>query len=68
MADQGRRRLRALNNLARGNLDLGKVRKWWPDILRLIGSIYTGQVNVAADPPGCCPATGSAYGTPTPWW
>lgn len=25
--------------------DLGKVRKWWRDILRLIGSIYTGQVN-----------------------
>ncbi len=35
----------ALNDLARGRLDLGKVRTWWPDILRLVGSIYTGAVS-----------------------
>jgi TnpA family transposase len=35
----------ALNSLARGKLDLEKVRKWWPDILRLVGSIYTGEVS-----------------------
>jgi TnpA family transposase len=35
----------ALNGLARGKLDLGKVRKWWPDILRLVASIYTGAVS-----------------------
>ncbi|MEV1005499.1 Tn3 family transposase [Nonomuraea sp. NPDC050202] len=35
----------ALNALARGRLDLGKVIRWWPDILRLVGSIYTSGVN-----------------------
>ncbi|MEU4325300.1 Tn3 family transposase [Nonomuraea dietziae] len=35
----------ALNVLARGRLDLGKVARWWPDILRLVGSIYTSAVN-----------------------
>ncbi len=34
----------ALNHAARGKLDLGKVRKWWPDIVRLVASIYTGAV------------------------
>jgi len=34
-----------LNNLARGKLDLAKVRKRWPDILRLVASIYTGEVS-----------------------
>ena len=34
-----------LGGLARGKLDLGKVRRWWPDILRLAGSIYTGEVS-----------------------
>ncbi|MER5322936.1 Tn3 family transposase [Streptosporangium roseum] len=35
----------ALNALTRGRLDLGKVTRWWPDILRLVGSIYTSAVN-----------------------
>jgi TnpA family transposase len=35
----------ALNVLARGRLDLGKVARWWPDLLRLVGSIYTSAVN-----------------------
>jgi TnpA family transposase len=35
----------ALNQLARGRLDLDKVRVWWPEILRLVGSMYTGQVS-----------------------
>lgn len=35
----------ALNQLARGRLDLDKVRAWWPEILRLVGSMYTGQVS-----------------------
>ena len=26
-------------------LDLDKVRAWWPEILRLVGSMYTGQVS-----------------------
>jgi TnpA family transposase len=33
-----------LNTAARGRLDLGKIRRHWPDILRVIGSIYTGAV------------------------
>ena len=33
-----------LNTFARGRLDLGKVRRHWDDILRLIASIYTGKV------------------------
>ena len=35
----------ALNQLARGRADLDKVRVWWPEILRLVGSMYTGQVS-----------------------
>jgi TnpA family transposase len=35
----------ALNSLARGTLDLGKIRRHWPDILRLVASIYTSLVN-----------------------
>ena len=34
-----------LNQLARGRLDLQRVRTWWPEILRLVGSLYTGQVS-----------------------
>jgi TnpA family transposase len=34
-----------LDQLARGRLDVEKVRAWWPEILRLVGSMYTGQVN-----------------------
>jgi len=33
-----------LNALARGRLDLAKIRRHWPDILRVIASIYTGTV------------------------
>jgi TnpA family transposase len=33
-----------LNTLARGQLDLPKIRRHWPDILRVIASIYTGTV------------------------
>ncbi|MFD8531639.1 Tn3 family transposase [Streptosporangium canum] len=35
----------ALDSLARGVLDLRKVRKHWPDILRLVSSIYTSTVS-----------------------
>jgi TnpA family transposase len=35
----------ALNSLARGVLDLRKVFKHWPDILRLVASIYTSEVS-----------------------
>ncbi|MEU7835681.1 MULTISPECIES: Tn3 family transposase [unclassified Nonomuraea] len=35
----------ALNALARGRLDLSKVTRWWPDVLRLVGSIYASAVN-----------------------
>ncbi|MGH3550298.1 MAG: Tn3 family transposase [Pseudonocardiaceae bacterium] len=34
-----------LNRLARGRLNLDKIRTWWPDILRLVGSMYTGRVS-----------------------
>jgi TnpA family transposase len=33
-----------LNTLARGRLDLAKIARHWPDILRVIASIYTGTV------------------------
>jgi TnpA family transposase len=33
-----------LNTAARGKIDLGKVRKHWPDILRVAASIHTGTV------------------------
>jgi len=33
-----------LNTLARGRLDLAKIGRHWPDILRVIASIYTGTV------------------------
>jgi TnpA family transposase len=33
-----------LNTFARGKIDLGKIRKMWPDMLRVIASIYTGAV------------------------
>jgi TnpA family transposase len=35
----------SLNTFARGKLDLGKVRRHWPEILRLIASIYTSEVS-----------------------
>ena len=34
-----------LNTFARGKLDLGRVRRHWEEILRLIGSIYTSEVS-----------------------
>jgi len=34
----------ALDHAARGRLDIDKIRTWWPDILRLVASIYTGAV------------------------
>ena len=33
-----------LNTLARGRLDLAKIGRHWPDILRVVASIYTGTV------------------------
>jgi len=33
-----------LNTFARGKIDLGKIRRNWEDILRVIASIYTGTV------------------------
>ncbi len=33
-----------LNQVARGRLDLAKIHRHWPDILRVIASIYTGAV------------------------
>ncbi|MGH3722370.1 MAG: Tn3 family transposase [Pseudonocardiaceae bacterium] len=34
-----------LSQLARGRLNLDRIRTWWPDILRLVGSMYTGRVS-----------------------
>jgi len=33
-----------LNTFARGKIDLRKGRKHWPDILRVVASVYTGTV------------------------
>ncbi|MCO5997032.1 transposase [Actinoallomurus rhizosphaericola] len=33
-----------LNTFARGKIDLGWIRTLWPDILRVVASIYTGHV------------------------
>jgi TnpA family transposase len=33
-----------LNMAARGRIDLARIRRHWPDILRIVASIYTGQV------------------------
>jgi TnpA family transposase len=33
-----------LNTAARGRIDLERIRRHWPDILRIVASIYTGQV------------------------
>ena len=33
-----------LDTAARGRIDLGKVRRHWPDILRVAASIHTGAV------------------------
>lgn len=32
------------NTAARGQIDLGKIRRHWPDMLRIIGSIHAGSV------------------------
>ena len=34
-----------LNTAARGQIDLGRVRAHWPDLLRLVGSIHTSAVS-----------------------
>ena len=34
----------ALNPLARGRIDLEAIRRHWPDVLRLAGSLHTGAV------------------------
>jgi TnpA family transposase len=34
----------ALNTAARGRIDLGKIRRHWADILRVVASIHTGAV------------------------
>ena len=33
-----------LNTAARGRIDLERIRRLWPDLLRVIASIFTGQV------------------------
>jgi TnpA family transposase len=33
-----------LNVAARGRIDLEKIRRQWPDILRVVGSIYAGSI------------------------
>jgi TnpA family transposase len=33
-----------LNHSARGKIDLSRIRRWWPDILRVTASIHTGAV------------------------
>jgi TnpA family transposase len=33
-----------LNTAARGKIDLSRIRRWWPDILRVTASIHTGTV------------------------
>ena len=33
-----------LNTFARGKIDLGKIRRNWEDVLRVVASIYTGTV------------------------
>jgi site-specific recombinase XerD len=35
----------ALNHAARGQVDLARLRRHWPDILRVVASIYTGTVS-----------------------
>jgi len=35
----------ALNTAARGKVDLAKLRRHWPDILRVVASVYTGTVS-----------------------
>ena len=37
----------SLNTFARGKLDLGKVRRHWSEILRLIATIYTSKVSAS---------------------
>ena len=34
-----------LNTAARGTIDLGRVRRHWPDLVRLVASIHTGAVS-----------------------
>jgi TnpA family transposase len=34
-----------LNVAARGKIDLGRVRRHWPDLVRLVASIHTGAVS-----------------------
>jgi TnpA family transposase len=33
-----------LNTAGRGKIDLGAIRRHWPDILRIVASIHTGEV------------------------
>jgi TnpA family transposase len=35
----------ALSTAARGKVDLAKLRRHWPDILRVVASVYTGTVS-----------------------
>jgi len=35
----------ALNTAARGKVDLARTRRHWPDILRVVASVYTGTVS-----------------------
>jgi TnpA family transposase len=33
-----------LNTAARGKIDLSRIRRWWPDILRVTASVHSGTV------------------------
>lgn len=35
----------ALNKAARGKIDMGKIRRHWPDILRVVASVHTKEVS-----------------------
>ena len=34
-----------LNTAARGKIDLARIERQWPDILRVVASIHTGEVS-----------------------
>lgn len=45
MADQRERGYGPLDATARGRIDVARVRRHWPDILRLVASIHTGTIS-----------------------
>ena len=48
-----------LNAFARGKIDLGRIRAHWHDILRVVVSIYTGEVRAHDVVPHACSETGT---------